>query len=867
AHQQHIIHRDIKPENILFNARGEALLADFGVATMMETASIKLATVIGTPSYMAPEQFQNSISKESDQYALACVAYELFTGQRPFTAQDFFAIGFKHMQEAPVPPSQLNPQLPPFMEQAILRAMAKQRTERFPDIKAFITELHLPSSSQGRLPIVSATHPAVSAPYPAVHADPDSTQHVSQTPTLPSNHPGAPSQKMPVVERPLAVPVDQNLISTGSREQLTPLPYQGPVTPLPPSMLPQVARFDSDPANATRGLYDARQISGDSMPLPVAQPVTPFPSQRTYVSPTPRGQNQQQPRRKWLILLATVLAVLVLVFSGIVGVSFILFHPMLTFVGSNNVYPGGTLHLHGSGFFPGLNVSLKVDNTALSYIGNDIADENWYAGSTQSTANSPLLNYEDAAGNALLSPTMTNGGGSFDVYIWVNPSLAVGTHTISATAGIWGAQISFTILPKTAHLTVNTNVLDFGKVGMGVQPTLSIAIGNSGMLRLVWSADTSGTPWLKLQKNTGVIAPGGLQQTINVTADTRSLKEASYSGTLHISSNGGDALVQVKLQVGPHHNGAVLAVNPGRLNFGSLMIGQQGTQIINIGNVGNQTLSWRAITDGSNWLSLTSSSGSVKAGALPQSIYAKANTSNLSPGNYGATITISSNGGKASVAVSLTTNIAAPTPTPTPPPTRNPTPRPTATPRPTPSPTQRPTATPTASPTPRPPTPTPTASPTPRPPTPTPTPRPPTPTPSPTPPPQPHESMVVSFQDPLPGPSTQNSYSGQITITVCGSGEAWDKTGTSDAFYVYLNPDGSFHNPPFHGVKYPNWVLWINGHDATYYAGLLGYLPSHKYTFTMNAPGGPLSFAVDDSVYSDNSGAYYISINEPNPYC
>jgi serine/threonine protein kinase len=65
AHQQHIIHRDIKPENILFNARGEAMLADFGVATMMETASIKFATLIGTPSYMAPEQFQNSVSKES----------------------------------------------------------------------------------------------------------------------------------------------------------------------------------------------------------------------------------------------------------------------------------------------------------------------------------------------------------------------------------------------------------------------------------------------------------------------------------------------------------------------------------------------------------------------------------------------------------------------------------------------------------------------------------------------------------------------------------------------------------------------------------------------------------------------------------
>ena len=70
AHDQNIVHRDLKPANILFNARGEALLADFGIAVILEHT--KRVEVEGTPPYMAPEQFQGEISKRSDQYALQC---------------------------------------------------------------------------------------------------------------------------------------------------------------------------------------------------------------------------------------------------------------------------------------------------------------------------------------------------------------------------------------------------------------------------------------------------------------------------------------------------------------------------------------------------------------------------------------------------------------------------------------------------------------------------------------------------------------------------------------------------------------------------------------------------------------------------
>src|SRR5262249_36835194 len=113
--------------------------------TMLSTASVKhLTTVGGTPPYMAPEQFQGLISKEGDQYALGCVAYELVTGRPPFTAPDFLSMGFKHLTEPPIAPRQINPSLPPAIERAILKPLSKQRTDRYADVSAFLAALHEP---------------------------------------------------------------------------------------------------------------------------------------------------------------------------------------------------------------------------------------------------------------------------------------------------------------------------------------------------------------------------------------------------------------------------------------------------------------------------------------------------------------------------------------------------------------------------------------------------------------------------------------------------------------------------------------------------------------------------------------------------
>jgi tetratricopeptide (TPR) repeat protein/tRNA A-37 threonylcarbamoyl transferase component Bud32 len=143
AHQQNIIHRDLKPENILFNAKGEALLADFGIAVILSTPRTSPVDLIGSPLYMAPEQFDGMVSKRSDQYALACIAYEMLTGRNPFYGSSAVVMALKHKTETPVAPTQFNTYLPVPIERAILKAMSKERADRYPDIQAFLDAVHM----------------------------------------------------------------------------------------------------------------------------------------------------------------------------------------------------------------------------------------------------------------------------------------------------------------------------------------------------------------------------------------------------------------------------------------------------------------------------------------------------------------------------------------------------------------------------------------------------------------------------------------------------------------------------------------------------------------------------------------------------
>ena len=148
AHQKRIVHRDVKPENILFNAKDEALLCDFSIAIEQNRTHMEQEIdVIGTPSYMAPEQFDARVSSSSDQYALGCVSYELLTGHKPFQAHNTDMLIQKHKYEHPIPLTQLNPLIPLHIEKAVLKAMAKSPYNRFENVSQFINALQSSSAS------------------------------------------------------------------------------------------------------------------------------------------------------------------------------------------------------------------------------------------------------------------------------------------------------------------------------------------------------------------------------------------------------------------------------------------------------------------------------------------------------------------------------------------------------------------------------------------------------------------------------------------------------------------------------------------------------------------------------------------------
>src|SRR5260370_39737330 len=139
AHQHHVFHRDLKPENILFNERGEAMLADFGIAVASASAQTYRVGQGGTPAYMAPEQFEGLVSPKSDQYSLGCMGYELLTGRRPFDPGQggFEMIWYQHAHVPPEPPRQWNDAIPEEGEEALLKALAKKRAGRYQAIAPF----------------------------------------------------------------------------------------------------------------------------------------------------------------------------------------------------------------------------------------------------------------------------------------------------------------------------------------------------------------------------------------------------------------------------------------------------------------------------------------------------------------------------------------------------------------------------------------------------------------------------------------------------------------------------------------------------------------------------------------------------------
>ncbi len=132
AHNQDIIHRDIKPQNIMVQPDGNVKVMDFGIARAKNSVMTQTSSVLGTAHYISPEQAQGKdLTAASDIYSLGIVLYEATTGQLPFDGPDAVSVALKQVNDLPVPPREINPDIDPGLEAIIMKAMAKNPAERF----------------------------------------------------------------------------------------------------------------------------------------------------------------------------------------------------------------------------------------------------------------------------------------------------------------------------------------------------------------------------------------------------------------------------------------------------------------------------------------------------------------------------------------------------------------------------------------------------------------------------------------------------------------------------------------------------------------------------------------------------------------
>ncbi len=149
AHEKGVVHRDIKPQNILLESTGDVKIMDFGIARVLDMKGMtSTGTIMGTPDYMSPEQAQGlDIDHRTDIYSTGIVLFEIFTGKLPFNADSALTVLNKHIREAPPKPSSLNSQMPPELEQILLKCMEKSPDQRYRSISEVHAALEEVSSA------------------------------------------------------------------------------------------------------------------------------------------------------------------------------------------------------------------------------------------------------------------------------------------------------------------------------------------------------------------------------------------------------------------------------------------------------------------------------------------------------------------------------------------------------------------------------------------------------------------------------------------------------------------------------------------------------------------------------------------------
>jgi eukaryotic-like serine/threonine-protein kinase len=143
AHERNVVHRDIKPANLMLTADDTVKVTDFGTAKILQFGTVQqTAHVMGTPSYMSPEQVKGrAVDGRSDIFSLGVMLYEMVTGEKPFPGQNITTVIYKIVNEEPVPPRQIDPSIHPGISAVVMRALEKDPDQRYQSCREMLEEL------------------------------------------------------------------------------------------------------------------------------------------------------------------------------------------------------------------------------------------------------------------------------------------------------------------------------------------------------------------------------------------------------------------------------------------------------------------------------------------------------------------------------------------------------------------------------------------------------------------------------------------------------------------------------------------------------------------------------------------------------
>jgi serine/threonine-protein kinase len=248
AHRRGVIHRDLKPHNVIVGQDGAddfVKVADFGIARAGASEITEVGAIMGTAQYLSPEQAQGrSVNEASDLYSIGVVLFEMLTGRPPFDGDSAVAIALKHVSQPPPSPRELRSEIPPELEAVVLRALAKEPSQRYSDADSFIRDLELVEArlDAGAKPDVEATAafaPVVdAAPAPA---NPPVAAAASSPATV-----AAPPRPAPPPVQPPTPPAEPPPREPGERRRTTRLVALGVLVAIAAIALGAYALFSVD---------------------------------------------------------------------------------------------------------------------------------------------------------------------------------------------------------------------------------------------------------------------------------------------------------------------------------------------------------------------------------------------------------------------------------------------------------------------------------------------------------------------------------------------------------------------------------------------------------------------------------------------